>query len=216
AYLAGLRDLIDDQRMRHALPPAGEVAMPKVTTPAHADTAYLAVVDRDGNAASFINSLFQSFGSGILAENSGVMLQNRGFGFNLVRGHPNAIAGGKRPMHTIIPGMLTKEGQAVMPFGVMGGHFQPVGQTLFLTNFLEYGLDIQEALDRPRVFPNAGKLEIERGLPLTTLAGLEGRGWPLTVVDRPHGGGQAIWIDREKGVLAGGSDPRKDGLALGY
>ncbi|MGH7160153.1 MAG: gamma-glutamyltransferase family protein [Acetobacteraceae bacterium] len=216
AYLAGLRDLIDDQRMRHALPPAGEAAMPKVTTPAHADTAYLAVVDRDGNAASFINSLFQSFGSGILAEDSGVMLQNRGFGFNLVRGHPNAIAGGKRPMHTIIPGMLTKEGQAVMPFGVMGGQFQPMGQTLFLTNFLEYGLDIQEALDRPRVFPNAGKLEIERGLPLTTLAGLEARGWPLTVVDRPHGGGQAIWIDRDKGVLAGGSDPRKDGLALGY
>ncbi|MGH7069220.1 MAG: gamma-glutamyltransferase family protein [Acetobacteraceae bacterium] len=221
AYLSGLRDLIDDDHMRHALPPAGqvaipEVAMPEVAAPAHADTAYLAVVDRDGNAASFINSLFQSFGSGILAEKSGVMLQNRGFSFNLVRGHPNAIAGGKRPMHTIIPGMVTKEGQTVMPFGVMGGHFQPMGQTLFLTNFLEYGLDIQEALDAPRVFPASGTLEIERGLPLSTLAGLEARGWPLTVVDRPLGGGQAIWIDREKGVLSGGSDPRKDGLALGY
>lgn len=211
AYLAGLRRLIDDGRTMHALPPAGEALMP-----VHADTACLAVVDRDGNAASLINSLFQGFGSGILAEKSGVMLQNRGFGFRLERGHPNCIAPGKRPMHTIIPGMLTKEGEAVMPFGVMGGHFQPMGQTLFLTNVLEYGLDLQEALDAPRVFPTGGKLEIERGLKLATLEGLERRGHQLSVVDRPHGGGQAIWIDRAKGVLAGASDPRKDGMALGY
>jgi len=211
AYLAGLRRLIDDRRMMHVMPLAGEALVP-----VHADTAYLAVVDRDGNAASFINSLFQGFGSGILAEESGVMLHNRGFGFRLERGHPNCIAPGKRPMHTIIPGMLTKGGEAVMPFGVMGGHFQPMGQTLFLTNFLEYGLDLQEALDAPRAFPTGGRLEIERGLPLTTLEGLERRGHRLSVVDRPHGGGQAIWIDRAKGVLAGASDPRKDGMALGY
>ncbi|MGH7120975.1 MAG: gamma-glutamyltransferase family protein [Acetobacteraceae bacterium] len=211
AYLSVLRRLIADDRRMSVLPPAGEVSMP-----VHADTAYLAVVDRDGNAASLINSLFQSFGSGILAEKSGVMLQNRGFGFRLERGHPNCIAGGKRPMHTIIPGMLTKGGEAVMPFGVMGGQFQPVGQTLFLTNFLEYGLDLQEALDAPRVFPAGGQLEIERGLPAATLEGLERRGHRLTLVDRPLGGGQAIWIDRAKGVLAGASDPRKDGIALGY
>ncbi len=93
------------------------------------------------------------------------MLQNRGAGFVVQRGHPNCIAPNKRPMHTIIPGMLTKDGEAVMPFGVMGGHFQPMGQTWFLHNLLEYGLDIQQALDLPRVFPYGGKLEVERGVP---------------------------------------------------
>jgi gamma-glutamyltranspeptidase / glutathione hydrolase len=210
-YLAELRATIRDEQAMRVLPPAGEAAMP-----VHADTVYLCVVDRDGNAASFINSLFQGFGSGILAEKSGIMLQNRGFGFRLERGHPNCIAPGKRPMHTIIPGMLTKGGEALMPFGVMGGHFQPMGQTLFLTNFLEYGLDIQEALDAPRVLPYHGKLEIERGVPAATVEALVRRGHDPVVVDRPLGGGQAIWIDRARGVLCGGSDPRKDGLALGY
>ena len=210
-YLAELRAMIDDAQAMRSIPPAGETAMP-----VHADTVYLCVVDRDGNAASFINSLFQGFGSGILAQKSGIMLQNRGFGFRLERGHPNCIAPGKRPMHTIIPGMLTRAGEAVMPFGVMGGHFQPMGQTLFLTNFLEYGLDIQEALDAPRVFPYQGKLEIERGLSAATVEQLMRFGHEPMVVDRPLGGGQAIWIDRGRGVLSGGSDPRKDGLALGY
>ena len=211
AYLARLRRLIDDERIMRAVPPAGESAMP-----VHADTVYLSVVDRDGNAASLINSLFEGFGGGILAGESGVMLQNRGFGFRLERGHPNCIAGAKRPLHTIIPGMVTKEGQAVMPFGVMGGHFQPMGQTLFLTNFLEYGLDLQEALDAPRVFPIGGRLEIERGLPAASVEGLVRRGHDPVLIDRPLGGGQAIWIDRARGVLAGASDSRKDGLALGY
>ncbi len=160
AYLAGLRALIDPARALPDLPRAGEAMLPP-----HRDTVYLCVVDRDGNACSFINSLFKSFGSGILAERSGVMLQNRGAGFVVQRGHPNCIAPNKRPMHTIIPGMLTKDGEAVMPFGVMGGHFQPMGQTLVPANLLEYGLDIQQALDLPRLFPYGGKLEVERGVP---------------------------------------------------
>ncbi len=140
----------------------------------HRDTVYLCVVDRDGNACSFINSLFQGFGSGILAEKSGVMLQNRGFGFRVQREHPNCIAPNKRPMHTIIPGMLTEaDGEAVMPYGVMGGHFQPMGQSLFLTNHLDYGLDIQESLDLPRLFPYGGKVEVERGIPQAVVKGLE-------------------------------------------
>jgi gamma-glutamyltranspeptidase/glutathione hydrolase len=179
------------------------------------------VVDRDGNACSLINSLFQPFGSGILAEGSGVMLHNRGFGFRIQRGHPNCIAPNKRPMHTIIPGMLmqkTPDGgqQAVMPFGVMGGHFQPMGQTYFLTNFLQYGLDIQEALDLPRLFPYGGKLEVERGIPFEVVEKLARLGHKPEPTERPHGGGQAIWIDHARGQMVGASDPRKDGIALGY
>jgi gamma-glutamyltranspeptidase / glutathione hydrolase len=207
-YLSGLRNLIDDKRAMAEMPPAGEVK--------HKDTVYLCVVDKDGNACSFINSLFENFGSGILAHNSGVMLQNRGFGFNLERGHPNCIAPNKRPMHTIIPGMLMKNGKAQMPFGVMGGHYQPVGQSWFLTNFLEYGLDIQEAIDLPRLLPLGGKLQIERGIPPDVVDRLTRMGHDPELVERPHGGGQAIWIDRDRGCLMGGSEPRKDGLALGY
>ncbi len=210
-YLAGLRKLISDERAMKHMPAPGEAMLP-----VHKDTVYLCVVDRDGNACSFINSLFQGFGSGILAPKSGVMLQNRGFGFRVQRGHPNCIAPRKRPMHTIIPGMVMKDGQAVMPYGVMGGHFQPMGQTLFLTNLLEHGLDIQEAIDLPRLFPYQGKLEIERGIPADVVDRLARMGHVPTLVDRPHGGGQAIWIDRQRGFLVGGSEPRKDGMALGY
>jgi gamma-glutamyltranspeptidase / glutathione hydrolase len=210
-YLAKLRALIQPgQAMRH-MPAPGEAMLP-----VHKDTTYVCVVDRDGNACSFINSLFEGFGSGILAEKSGVMLQNRGFAFRLERGHPNCIAPNKRPMHTIIPGMVTKNGEAVMPYGVMGGHFQPMGQTLFLSNFLEYGLDIQQALDLPRLFPTKGKVELEHGIPQDLADRLARMGHDVTTVVKPHGGGQAIWIDRARGVLVGGSDPRKDGMALGY
>ena len=193
------------------LPLAGEALLPP-----HRDTVYLCVVDRDGNACSFINSLFEGFGSAILAERSGVMLQNRGFGFRVERGHPNCIAPRKRPMHTIIPGMLMKDGQAVMPFGVMGGHYQPMGHSWFLTNLLEYGLDIQEAIDLPRLLPLKGKLQIERGIPADVVDELTRMGHDPELVERPHGGGQAIWIDRDRGCLVAGSEPRKDGLALGY
>ena len=210
-YLARLATLIDPARAMPHLPAAGEAALP-----AHRDTVYLCVVDRDGNACSFINSLFQGFGSGILAPNSGVMLQNRGFGFRVQRGHPNCIAPNKRPMHTIIPGMMTKNGRAVMPYGVMGGHFQPMGQTWFLSNMLEYGLDIQQALDLPRIFPYQGNAEVERGIPADAVRRLAAMGHQISKVVRPHGGGQAIWIDWERGTLVGGSDPRKDGMALGY
>jgi gamma-glutamyltranspeptidase/glutathione hydrolase len=119
-------------------------------------------------------------------------------------------------MHTIIPGMVLQDGQAVMPYGVMGGHFQPMGHSLFLTNMLEYGLDIQEALDLPRLFPLRGKVQIEHGIPHHVGEALTRLGHTLETVDRPHGGGQAIWIDRARGCLVGGSEPRKDGLALGY
>jgi gamma-glutamyltranspeptidase/glutathione hydrolase len=210
-YLGALRGLIDDDRALAELPEPGETRLP-----AHRDTVYLTVVDEFGNACSFINSIFESFGSTIYAERSGVLLHNRGASFVLERGHPNAIAPGKRPMHTIIPGMLTRDGHAVMPFGVMGGHFQPVGQSLLLTNMFDHGLDVQAALDLPRVMPRFGDVYVERGVPKEARAGLTARGHRVLEIDSPHGGGQAIWIDRQRGVLIGGSDPRKDGIALGY
>ncbi len=210
-YLTAQRGLIKDAAAMRNLPAAGESIMPP-----HKDTIYLCVVDKDGNACSFINSLFESFGSGILAERSGVMLQNRGFGFRVERGHPNCIAPMKRPMHTIIPGMVCKDGEAVMPYGVMGGHYQPMGHSWFLTNFLQYGLDIQEAIDLARLFPFKGKVQVERGISADVVAGLARMGHEIEMADRPHGGGQAIWIDRARGCLVAGSEPRKDGLALGY
>ena len=206
-----LRALISDERAMRRLPAAGESLLPP-----HKDTIYLCVVDQDGNACSFINSLFEGFGSAILAERSGVMLQNRGFGFRVERGHPNCIAPGKRPMHTIIPGMVMQDGAAVMPYGVMGGHYQPMGHSLFLTNLLEYGLDIQEAMDMPRLLPLGGKVQVERGIPPEICDRLARLGHELELMERPHGGGQAIWIDRARGCLIAGSEPRKDGCALGY
>jgi gamma-glutamyltranspeptidase/glutathione hydrolase len=121
-------------------------------------------------------------------------------------------------MHTIIPGMVVKDGEAVMPYGVMGGHFQPMGQTLFLSNHFEFGLDLQEAIDCPRLFPNpeTGVVELERGIPQASVEALERLGHRCEAIAKPHGGGQAILIDRERGVLVAGSDPRKDGCALGF
>ncbi len=207
AHADALRARIDPARMVAGLSPP--------PLPEHRDTVYLAVVDSERNAVSFINSLFHSFGSGILAPESGVMLHNRAAGFVLEKGHPNELMPGKRPMHTIIPAMAVRDGRAWMPFGVMGGHYQPVGQVHFLTNVIDYGMDVQAALDCPRAFHFDGVMSCERGVPEPTRARLEEMGHAVDVPDLPHGGGQAIAIDDEAGVLTAGSDPRKDGAAIG-
>jgi gamma-glutamyltranspeptidase/glutathione hydrolase len=190
--------------------------LPVVTPPMNPSTVYITVVDSDRNVCSFINSIAHAFGSAIVSNKTGVLLQNRGGGFRIQPGHPNCIAPGKRPLHTIIPSLVTKAGRAVMPFGVMGGQYQPVGQTHVLTNMLDYGCDVQEAIDMPRGLHYEGVYQLEDGVPADIVEGLRKIGHKTTSVVPPLGGGQAIWIDWDKGTLTGGSDPRKDGCALGY
>src|SRR5246127_4484330 len=190
--------------------------LPVGTPPMNPSTVYITVVDKDRNVCSFINSIAHSFGSAIVSNKTGVLLQNRAGGFRIQPGHPNCIAPGKRPLHTIIPALATKNGRAVMPYGVMGGQYQPVGQTRVLTNMLDYGCDIQEAIDMPRGLHYEGVYQLEDSVPAAIVAGLQKLGHQTTKIIPPLGGGQAIWIDWEKGTLTGGSDPRKDGCALGY
>ncbi len=186
--------------------------------PRHENTVYISVVDKDRNACSFINSVYHSFGSGRVAPKSGVLLQNRGEAFVVDSGHPNCIGPGKRPMHTIIPAMLTKGDRAQMSFGVMGGNYQAHGHAHFLSRVIDYGFDVQEAIDLPRLFPDPEHdgLDMESGFSEDIVEGLKKLGHRPIPPGKPLGGAQAIWIDWDNGALIGGSEPRKDGCALGY
>ena len=190
--------------------PEAAVPMPR------SDTIYLTVVDKDRLAVSFINSIYDDFGSGIVTPDTGVTLQSRGAGFVTTPGHPNCIGPAKRPLHTIIPAMVRAEGRITMPFGVMGGDYQPTGHTAVMLNRYVYGMDPQEAIDFPRALFKQGIVGIEDGISDAVADGLRRRGHVVERVKKPWGGGQAIAIDHEAGTLIGGSDPRKDGLALGY
>jgi gamma-glutamyltranspeptidase / glutathione hydrolase len=182
----------------------------------HRDTIYLTVVDKDRNCCSFINSLYHNFGSAVIAGETGVMLQNRGAGFVIQDGHLNCIAPGKRPMHTIIPAMAYRGNEPILCFGVMGGHYQAMGHSYVFSNWLDFGMDLQEAVDAPRFLPQHGVLTVERPIPEATREALRKRGHTIAEAETPMGGGQLIYIDREAGVLQAASDPRKDGCALGY
>jgi len=189
------------------------------------DTVYCCAADRDGNLVSFIQSLFMGFGSGIACGDTGVLLQNRGAGFRLEPEHPNALAPGKRPFHTIIPGMLLRGGTPFMPFGIMGGDVQAQAHLAFVSNLVDHGLNPQEAIDRPRFRFVAGRRVVleEPDLPVdeggTLREALEGRGHevlgPGEAVIDVFGGGQAIGR-QDDGLLVGASDRRKDGCALGW
>lgn len=181
----------------------------------HRDTICLSVVDRDRMAVSLIYSIYWSFGSGLASSRFGINFHNRGAGFSLQPGHANEAGGGKRPMHTIIPAMLRRKGRVVMPFGVMGGDYQPTGHARLVTSMVDYGMDLQQVIDAPRTFAAPGGLEVERGYSDAVRDELARLGHRVTEPEVPHGGAQAIVIG-EDGVLVGGSDPRKDGCALGW
>ncbi len=187
-----------------------------VPKPSGSDTIYLSIVDESGMAVSFINSLFSDFGSAIATAESGILFHNRGEAFTLEEGHPNCIAPGKRPLHTLVPAIATEDGKLAMSFGVMGGQFQAAGHAYVITNLRDYQMDPQEALDHPRAFFEGETIEIEETIPQATRDVLAGMGHELSVRAIPWGGGQIIAIDPISGVLIGASDARKDGCALGY
>ena len=186
-----------------------------LTEAVHKDTVYITVVDKDRMAVSLIYSIFHGFGSGIASEKFGILLQNRGAGFTLEEGHPNEFAPGKRPMHTIIPAMLKQDGGVIMPFGVMGGGYQPTGHARLVSNLSDFGMDLQSAIDAPRCFADGGVLKVERGYAPSVHRELAEMGHKVEVPDTPLGGAQAVLINAS-GVLEGASDPRKDGCAVGY
>ena len=203
-------------RLAALIDPARAMTAPEaLSEQVHRETIYITVVDRDRMTVSLIYSIFNDFGSGIASDKFGILLQNRGGGFNLTEGHPNEMAGGKRPLHTIIPAILSEQGRVTMPFGVMGGQYQPNGHARVLTNMIDYGMDPQTALDAPRSFADGSQLKLERGYAPEVVADLAGRGHDIVVPDTPIGGAQAIYI-HENGVLEGASDPRKDGCAIAY
>ena len=209
-YARERRARIDPTRAAVDVPP-GEI-------PAGRDTITLATIDREGNACAYINSLFDAFGSKLTGGSTGIVLQNRGSGFTLERGHGNEYAPGKRPYHTIIPGMVLRHGELYLAYGLMGGLMQPQGHVQFLLSHLEFGLDIQQAADVPRFYHHAWRiLLVEHGMPAATRRALRGLGhWVFPAGPRYMGGAQAVMVHPKTGVYLGASDPRKDGAALGY
>ena len=191
--------------------------------PDASDTVYVTVVDADGNACSLINSLYDAFGSGLVVPGTGVVLQSRGGNFTLEPDHPNVIAGGKRPYHTLMPGLATREGELWLSFGVVGGFQQPQGHLQVISNMVDFGMSPQAALDALRFkidVTGDHHIGLEAGLDWETIEGLNKLGHRTKVVDgydrELYGGGQVIARDPETGVLTAGSEPRTDGAALGW
>jgi len=208
AYLKQRSLLIEGGRagdFKHGLPPKG-------------GTIYLTAADEQGMMVSFIQSNFMGFGSGVVVPGTGISLQNRAAGFTLEPGHPNVVAGGKRPFHTIIPAFVSRSGQPVMSFGVMGANMQPQGHVQTLVRMLDYRQNVQAACDAPRWKVNFGLgLEVEASMAPAAIAGLFAKGHKLAAIADPYmdfGAGQ--FILRTAGAYIAASDPRRDGQAVGY
>lgn len=206
-YLAARAGEVDPRRAaEHVEPGAAAVA---------SETIYLAAADRHGNMVSLINSIYEHFGSGVVIPGTGFALQNRGAGFVLTEGHPNRVAPGKRPLHTIIPAFVTKGGAPWMAYGVMGGQMQPQGHVQLLLDLLEFGMDPQQAVDAARFRHLAGRrLAVEKIAPETKTE-LEAMGHEIVDWTTAEFGGGQLVIRLERGWAAA-SDPRKDGMAAGH
>ena len=194
------------------------------------DTIYLTTADREGNMVSLIQSNYRGMGSGMSPPDLGFILQDRGELFVLKEGHPNSYAPGKRPFHTIIPSFITRNGEPWISFGVMGGAMQPQGHVQIVLNLIDFGMNLQEAGDAPRIqhegstepsgqvteMRDGGELELESGYPYETVRALMRKGHKVMFADGPYGGYQAILWDARNRVYVGASEGRKDGQAAGY
>jgi gamma-glutamyltranspeptidase/glutathione hydrolase len=224
AYASERRRSIDPERAarevacgRLSVPPPDPGDRAHETPPSGSgDTVYLSVVDGRGMAVSLIQSLFESFGSAVVPPGTGIVLQNRGSLFVLDPRHPNRLGPRKRPLHTLIPAMVLRDGLPFLSFGVMGGDLQPQGHVQVLLNLLEFGMTVQEAGEAARIRHSADGLAVESGIDPEARGGLVARGHRVFESRGVFGGFQGIAIDRRSGVLMGGSDPRKDGLAIGF
>jgi gamma-glutamyltranspeptidase/glutathione hydrolase len=220
-YAAERRALISMERAFREIPP-GDARLET------SETTYLVVADKDRNFVSLIQSNYAGFGSGPVPDGLGFCLQDRGALFNLDPKHPNALLPGKRPFHTIIPAMVTREGRPVFAFGVMGGSMQPQGHVQVLCNIVDFGMNIQEAGDAPRfnhsgsseptgeVMRDGGEVALESGFSPESVRALMEKGHKIVGDTGGFGGYQGIWWDWERDVLRGGSESRKDGCAMGY
>ena len=207
-YVEARRMLIDPSHAAERPDPGRAVT--------ESETIYLSVADKDGNMVSFIDSVFGYFGSGVVVPGTGLMLQNRGAGFTLEDGHPNQVAAGKRPFHTIIPGFVTKDGSPWMAFGLMGGAMQPQGHVQMLVNLMVFGMDIQESIDAARFrHMNGMRVALESPIGPEVRAALEAMGHELIDENGVAFGGAQGVVKLERGWAAG-SDPRKDGMAVGH
>lgn len=207
-YLAERRKLIGQKAIS-----------PEPGRPARGGTVYLATADNQGNMVSFIQSNYMGFGSGLVVPNRGIALQNRGHLFSLDLEHDNRLEGGKRPYHTIIPGFLTKDNQAVGPFGVMGGYMQPQGHLQVIMNTIDFKMNPQASLDAPRwQWIEDKKIAVEKDFPTNIADQLARRGHKVEVSlsSGPFGRGQIIWRDKDNGVLRAGTEPRTDGTIAAY
>jgi gamma-glutamyltranspeptidase/glutathione hydrolase len=218
-YAAERRKEIDPERAAREYKPlsiAGSSGAGTAHPEAHGDTIYLIAADKDGNVVSLIQSIYESFGAGIAAGETGIALHNRGALFSLRAGHPNVVAPGKRPFHTLVPAMVLKDGRPWLSFGVMGGDMQPQGHVQVLLNLIEFGMNVQEAGEAPRFRHTSNGLALESAISPEARFGLDARGHRLVTTIGAFGGFQGILIDPKSGVMMAGSDPRKDGLAIGW
>lgn len=191
-----------------------DVGMPEAGEPSQGGTVYLATADNEGNMVSFIQSNYMGFGSGLVVPNTGIALQNRGHDFSMDPTHVNALMGGKRTFHTLIPGFLTKDDQAIGPFGVMGGFMQPQGHVQVILNTIDFGLHPQAALDAPRwQWTKDKSVDVEHRFPHHIAEALAQKGHDMKITLEPNsfGRGQIIWRNPETGVLIGGTESRTDG-----